>query len=118
MHPTVVSAALMSSRVAGFAGAPQTIYSDQFMTDAVDGPIGFKLEAPPVHPVLASITLPGHGVAHASWMRRFPNMQVLIALLRDGFHPVIVGKRAARNRRHAAARLSADTLRVRACGAR
>jgi len=93
LHPTVVSAALMSSRVDGFAGAPQTIYSDQFMSDAVDGPIGFKLEAPPVHPVLASITLPGHGVAHASWMRRLPNMQVLIALLRDGFHPDSAGGR-------------------------
>jgi len=93
LHPTVVSAALMSSRVDGFAGAPQTIYSDQFMSNAVDGPIGFKLEAPPVHPVLASITLPGHGVAHASWMRRLPNMQVLIALLRDGFHPDSAGGR-------------------------
>jgi choline dehydrogenase-like flavoprotein len=46
-----------------------------------------------VHPVLASITLPGHGVAHASWMRRLPNMQVLIALLRDGFHPDSAGGR-------------------------
>ena len=86
LHPTVVSAALMSDRVDGFAGAPQTIYSDQFM-GAIDGPIGFKLEAPPVHPVLAAITLPGHGAQHAAWMRRMPDMQVLIALLRDGFHP-------------------------------
>jgi choline dehydrogenase-like flavoprotein len=93
LHPTVVSAALMRARVDGFAGAPQTIYSDQFMAGPVDGPIGFKLEAPPVHPVLASITLPGHGVAHASWMRRLPNMQVLIALLRDGFHTDSAGGR-------------------------
>ena len=94
LHPTVVSAALMPGRVDGFSGAPQTIYSDQFMdTAAIDGPIGFKLEAPPVHPVLASITLPGHGVHHASWMRRLPNMQVLIALLRDGFHPESPGGR-------------------------
>ena len=64
LHPTVVSAALMPARVDGFAGAPQTIYSDQFIdARAVDGPIGFKLEAPPVHPVLAAITLPGHGDA-------------------------------------------------------
>jgi choline dehydrogenase-like flavoprotein len=59
LHPTVVSAALMRERVDGFAGAPQTIYSDHFLDGAaVDGPIGFKLEAPPVHPVLAAITLP------------------------------------------------------------
>ena len=93
LHPTVVSAALMPSRVDGFAGAPQTVYSDQFMTAHVDGPIGFKLEAPPIHPVLASITLPGHGTAHAAWMRRLPSMQVLIALLRDGFHPDSAGGR-------------------------
>ncbi|MEO8536225.1 MAG: GMC family oxidoreductase [Betaproteobacteria bacterium] len=87
LHPTVVSAALMPERVDGFAGAPQTVYSDQFMEGVpAEGPMAFKLEAPPIHPVLAAITLPGHAVAHASWMRRLPNMQVLIALLRDGFH--------------------------------
>jgi choline dehydrogenase-like flavoprotein len=94
LHPTVVSASLMPARVDGFAGAPQTIYSDHFIDTAnPGGPIGFKLEAPPVHPVLAGITLPGHGVRHASWMRRLPNMQVLIALLRDGFHAESEGGR-------------------------
>jgi choline dehydrogenase-like flavoprotein len=94
LHPTVVSAALMPSPVEGYRGAPQTIYSDQFMESApVGGPVGFKLEAPPVHPVLAAITLPGHGVRHAAWMRRLPSMQVLIALLRDGFHPQSPGGR-------------------------
>ena len=87
LHPTVVSAALMRERVDGFAGAPQTIYSDHFLDAApIDGPIGFKLEAPPVHPVLAAITLPGHGASHSSWMRRMPHLQVMIALLRDGFN--------------------------------
>ena len=88
LHPTVVSAALMPERVDGFAGAPQTIYSDHFLeTQPIDGPIGYKLEAPPLHPVLTAITLPDDGVAHAQWMQRLPRMQVLIALLRDGFHP-------------------------------
>lgn len=88
LHPTVVSAAIMPQRVDGFSGAPQTVYSDHFLdTLPPDGPIGFKLEAPPVHPILAAITLPGHGPAHASFMRRFANLHVQIALLRDGFHP-------------------------------
>ena len=70
LHPTVVSAAIMPQRVDGFAGAPQTVYSDHFLdTLPPDGPIGFKLEAPPVHPILAAITLPGHGDAHAAFMR-------------------------------------------------
>ena len=88
LHPTVVSAALMHERVDGFAGAPQTIYSDHWLdTLPPGGPAGFKLEAAPVHPVLAAITMPGHGEAHARWMGQLPDMQVLIALVRDGFHP-------------------------------
>ena len=92
LHPTVVSAALMPEAVDGWAGAPQTIYSDHFVDSLpVDGPIGYKLEAPPLHPVLVATTLPGDGEAHARWMRDLPRMQVLIALMRDGFHPESVG---------------------------
>jgi choline dehydrogenase-like flavoprotein len=88
LHPSVVSAALMPDRIDGFAGAPQSIYTDHFLeTQPIDGPLGYKLEAPPLHPVLTAITLPDDGAAHARWMQQFPRMQVLIALLRDGFHP-------------------------------
>jgi choline dehydrogenase-like flavoprotein len=88
LHPTVISAALMPERVDGYAGAPQTIYSDHFLERApVDGPIGFKLEAPPIHPVLFGMTHQGFGVAHAEGMAKFARTHVLIALLRDGFHP-------------------------------
>ena len=52
---------------------------------------GYKLEAPPLHPILTATTLPDDGVRHAQWMREFRNMQVLIALLRDGFNPESVG---------------------------
>ena len=80
LHPTVVSGAVMPNKVEGYYGAPQTIYSDHFLDSAaVDGPAGFKLEAPPVHPILAGITLPGFGLEHARWMTKFPQMQVLIA---------------------------------------
>jgi choline dehydrogenase-like flavoprotein len=88
LHPTVVSGASFAQRVEGYYGAPQTIYSDHFLDSlSLDGPAGFKLEAPPVHPILAGITLPGFGAEHGRWMSRFPQLQVLIALLRDGFHP-------------------------------
>ncbi len=87
LHPTVVSAAVMPGRVDGHAGAPQSVYSDHFLDSVpVDGPVGYKLEVPPLHPILAGITLPGYGQAHASLMAAFPNLQVVIALLRDGFH--------------------------------
>ena len=45
------------------------------------GPMGYKLEAPPIHPILAAITLPNHGRGHARWMNELPRMQVLLALL-------------------------------------
>jgi choline dehydrogenase-like flavoprotein len=87
LHPTVVSAAIMPHRVEAYAGAPQSIYSDHFLdTLPPGGPAGFKLEAPPVHPILGGITLPGFGAEHAKWMASFPHLQVVIALLRDGFH--------------------------------
>jgi choline dehydrogenase-like flavoprotein len=88
LHPTVVSGAVMPGKVEGYYGAPQSIYSDHFLDAApLDGPAGFKLEAAPVHPILAGITLPGFGEAHARWMKQLPRLQVLIARLRDGFHP-------------------------------
>jgi choline dehydrogenase-like flavoprotein len=88
LHPTVVSGAVMPQKVEAYYGAPQTVYSDHFLDNvALDGPAGFKLEVPPVHPILGGITLPGFGADHARWMTRFPHLQVMIALLRDGFHP-------------------------------
>ena len=94
LHPTVVSAAVMPQRVDGHAGAPQTIYSDHFLdTLPPSGPAGFKLEAPPIHPILGGITLPGFGAEHAKWMAKFPHLQVVIALIRDGFHPESQGGR-------------------------
>ena len=87
LHPTIVSAAIMPERVDGYAGAPQTIYSDHYLASLpLDGPMGFKLEAPPIHPLLTAITLPNHGIVHAKRMHAFPHLQVVLALLRDGFH--------------------------------
>jgi choline dehydrogenase-like flavoprotein len=87
LHPTVISAALHDHRVEGFSGAPQTIYSDHFLeTQAIDGPIGYKLEAPPLHPLLFSSTMNGFGAYHAQMMKQFAHAHALLALLRDGFH--------------------------------
>jgi choline dehydrogenase-like flavoprotein len=94
LHPVVVSASVLPERVDAYAGAPQSVYSDHFLeTLPPEGPMGYKLEAPPVHPILGAITLPNHGRAHAAWMHDFPRMQVLLALLRDGFHPASPGGR-------------------------
>jgi len=92
LHPTLVSAGLFAQRVDGYAGAPQSVYSDHFLTRApIDGPVGFMLEAPPIHPVLLATTLAGFGAAHAETMREFAHVHGLLALLRDGFHPDSTG---------------------------
>jgi choline dehydrogenase-like flavoprotein len=87
LHPTLISAALYGEPVNGFSGAPQTIYSDHFLqTQPIDGPLGYKLEVPPMHPLLLATTMTGFGQQHAHLMRQFPHMQGMLALLRDGFH--------------------------------
>jgi choline dehydrogenase-like flavoprotein len=88
LHPTLISAAIFDEPVNGFAGAPQTVYSDHFLhTQPIDGPIGYKLEVGPMHPLLLATTMTGVGQPHADMMRQFPHMQGMMALLRDGFHP-------------------------------
>ncbi len=87
LHPVVISAAVMPQPVAGWDGAPQTIYSDHFLdTQAIDGPIGYKLEAPPLHPVIFASTVTGLGAEQTALLREFPSTHALLALMRDGFH--------------------------------
>jgi choline dehydrogenase-like flavoprotein len=87
LHPTVISAGLFEQPVNGFAGAPQTIYSDHFMeTQPIDAAIGYKLETPPLHPLLFSTTMAGFGEQHAAMMKQFSHSHAILALLRDGFN--------------------------------
>ena len=87
LHPVVLSAGVMDHKVAGWQGAPQSIYTDHFLhTQSIDGPIGFKLEAPPLHPVIFASSVVGFGQAQARLLSQFANTHVLLALLRDGFH--------------------------------
>jgi hypothetical protein len=81
----VISAGIFAQRVDGYAGAPQTVYSDHFLhTEPIDGPIGYKLEAPPLHPLLLATTMSGSAPSTRPMMRSSPCAR-LLALLRDGF---------------------------------
>jgi len=92
LHPVVLSAAVMPEPVDGFSGAPQSIYSDHFLHAApLDGPMGFKLEVPPIHPLLAAVTMPGFGDTGAARMADLARTQVILALMRDGFNEQSVG---------------------------
>lgn len=92
LHPVVLSGGLFRQRVEGYNGAPQSVYSDHFLhTQAIDGPLGFKLEVPPVHPLIMAATLPGLAADHQRLMKNLPHWQITLALMRDGFHPRSVG---------------------------
>lgn len=87
LHPVVMSSSVFEQKVEAWNGAPQAIYSDHFLdTQALDGPIGYKLEAPPLHPVIFASTVPGFGQAQHDLLKSFPHNHTLLALLRDGFH--------------------------------
>ncbi len=87
LHPVVMSSAVFEQKVEAWNGAPQTIYTDHFLdTQAIDGPMGYKLEAPPLHPVIFASTVPGYGTGQRDLLNSFPHNHTLLALLRDGFH--------------------------------
>ncbi len=87
LHPVVMSSAIFDQKVEAWNGAPQSIYTDHFLeTQPVDGPIGYKLEAPPLHPVIFASTVPGMGQRQHDLLKSFPHNHTLLALLRDGFH--------------------------------
>ena len=87
LHPVVMSFGVFEQKVEAWAGAPQTMYTDHFLeTQAIDGPMGYKLEAAPLHPVLFASTVPGMGQSQHDLLKTFPHSHTLLALMRDGFH--------------------------------
>jgi choline dehydrogenase-like flavoprotein len=94
LHPVVATMATFAERIEAWNGAPQTIYTDHFLeTQPIDGPIGYKIEAPPLYPLISTIAMPGIGAEQAAALQRFPHTQALLALLRDGFHEQSPGGR-------------------------
>ena len=88
LHPVVASRGVFRERIEGWQGAPQSVYSDHYLeAQAIDGPIGYKLEVAPLHPLLYSTTINGFGRAAAARLAEFPHSQATLALMRDGFHP-------------------------------
>ena len=94
LHPVPMIQALMGENVEGYYGAPQSVHSDQFLwRDGVEGAMGYKLEVPPLQPKLAGALFRARGEALVRDMRNLPKSNVILALLRDGFHPQSLGGR-------------------------
>ena len=90
LHPVVMSSGVFEQKVEAWNGAPQTIYSDHYLeTQAIDGPIGYKIEVPPLHPVIFASTVPGMGQGQHDLLKAFPHTHTLLALLCDDDSPVL-----------------------------
>lgn len=88
LHLTTFSWAQFGERINPFYGAPQSVYSDHFQwQDGATGAMGYKLEVPPMQPGFSATVLGGAGVASPQLMQQLPDSNMMIALLRDGFHP-------------------------------
>jgi choline dehydrogenase-like flavoprotein len=88
LHLVNFSAAQFDKAINPFYGAPQSVYSDHFQwQQGVAGPMGYKLEVPPLQPAITATLLGGFGRDNALRMEQLPNTNVMLALMRDGFHP-------------------------------
>ena len=103
LHPVVMSSSVFAQKVEAWRGAPQSIYTDHFLqTQPVDGVMGYKLEAPPLHPLIFASTVPGFGQGQHDLLTSFPHNHTLLALLRDGFHDEAPGGKVGLRADHSA----------------
>lgn len=86
LHPVMVMMALFDRRIDAFSGAPQSVYSHQF-SDRGEGKVGFFLEVPPVHPMLASTVTTGVGGEFQALLSKLPYVNAMLGITIDGLLP-------------------------------
>jgi choline dehydrogenase-like flavoprotein len=85
LHPTAAVIGLFGDHIEGYYGAPQSVVCHHF-AERGPGQVGYFLETPPVHPMLAAIAYPGYGATVREVAQKLPFAQSTMALLIDGFH--------------------------------
>ncbi|SFC68712.1 choline dehydrogenase [Cupriavidus sp. OV038] len=94
IHPVNLSIAEMPELIEPYYGAPQSIASDEFQwRNGATGPMGYKLEVPPMFPGISAGVLNNFGDALRREMAALPHTNAMLALLRDGFVPDSPGGR-------------------------
>jgi choline dehydrogenase-like flavoprotein len=86
IHPVVPMIAVFEEEIRPFYGPPQSVVSHQF-AEREPGKMGFFLEVPPLHPMLAAIALTGYGAEHRNAITQLAHSQSTIGLSIDGFLP-------------------------------
>jgi len=83
LHPVVATVGVFRDRIDPWYGSPQSVGSLHFADRG--SRMGFLIEAPPMHPMLAALASPGFGLAHREIMSMLPYTNSLIGLTIDGF---------------------------------
>ena len=86
LHPVVAMGAAWDHPIEGWAGAPQSAASHQFIDRGPDK-VGFFLECPPMQPMLASTGFIGFGAGKQDRMANLGRFSTLLALSVDGLLP-------------------------------
>jgi choline dehydrogenase-like flavoprotein len=86
LHPVVATMGIYEQEVRAFYGAPQSAASHQFV-DRGPGKLGFFLEVPPVHPMLAATATTVFGARMHEFMSQLAHVGSAIALSVDGLLP-------------------------------
>lgn len=86
LHPVVGLSGRYDDPVRGWSGAPQSVTVHDFVDRGADR-VGFFLEAAPVHPMLAGVSLPVLGEEQAVAMGQLAYSSSLIAICVDGLAP-------------------------------
>ena len=87
LHPVNLCLATMKENIKGFEGAPQSVYSNEFLwKDGITGPAGYKLEVAPIFPGGLAAQDARYGKRLSTRMKGIVNTSSMIALMRDGFH--------------------------------
>lgn len=82
LHPTTAVLGLFDRIIDPGYGIPQSAVCDEFMNYRNDGG-GYWIEAVPVHPALAAISLPEFGQKHRAIMEHYRNLGASIVLVKD-----------------------------------
>lgn len=82
LHLTSAIIGLYEKIIYPAGGIPQSAMCDEFLNkNGDDG--GYWLEAVPVHPALAGLSLPGFGASHRAMMTLFPHIGATIVLVKE-----------------------------------
>lgn len=100
LHPVTIAMAVMQEKVEGWHGAPQSRYSDEFLWTDLERRPGYKIEVPPLQPILGLTQVHLYGKGLIDLADSFPYLHGQIALIRDGFHEQSQGGTVELNKYH------------------